>query len=128
MLLSEAHVFMDSRRFATKGNIAASYLFTQSRKRSVDIVWDSQKEHQVDKRLRDLTDYFYRVSRQNRWQPQRLDDGTLNPLFNKWAYVQVCEVIDDVEVVVQKFRFDITKAFPLYDTEMIIDPMAMDDD
>jgi hypothetical protein len=121
VLVSEIQVFMDSRRFASKGNIEASYLFTQTRKRNVDFLWDSQKLHQVDKRLRDLTDWLYVVSRANRYEPMTLKNGSRNPRFNPWALV---EVIDGTTgMVVNKFWFNIERSFGLYDTEQIIDPM-----
>lgn len=58
LLLDEIHTITDSRRSMTKKNIQWSYLYTQSRKRGVDIVATTQREMQVENRFRINCDYF----------------------------------------------------------------------
>jgi hypothetical protein len=54
VLLDEAHILVDSRLTGTQRNIAWSYLFTQARKRELDVLFTTQSFHQVELRLRDL--------------------------------------------------------------------------
>ena len=53
VLLDEAHIYLDSRRSASKVNVILSYFVLQSRKKSCDIYFTTQFIGQVDKRLRD---------------------------------------------------------------------------
>lgn len=56
--LDEVHVLIDSRRSVTGRNIMISYFILQTRKRGVSLFYTSQSIHQVEKRLRDNTDYI----------------------------------------------------------------------
>lgn len=58
LALTEVHVLLDSRESMKKRNKTLSYLILQTRKRQVYLFYDSQSLHQVEKRLRDNTDYF----------------------------------------------------------------------
>jgi ABC-type dipeptide/oligopeptide/nickel transport system ATPase component len=58
--IDEIHIFFESRRSGSKKNIVGSYLVTQSRKRSLDIVYTTQFFYQVEKRIRDNTQYLIR--------------------------------------------------------------------
>lgn len=60
LLIDEIHIFFESRRSGSKKNLAGSYLATQSRKRSLDILYTTQYLGQVEKRIRDNTDYLVR--------------------------------------------------------------------
>lgn len=53
VLIDEAHIYLDSRRSASKVNVILSYFVLQSRKMSCDIYYTTQFIGQVDKRLRD---------------------------------------------------------------------------
>jgi hypothetical protein len=119
LYLGEVQTFMDARMHATKGNIEASYLFMQSRKRNVTVLWNTQRLRQVEVRLKENTDYLYEIQRENRQIPFG------EPGFNPWAFVTVTDL--DNDQIVQKFWFNITKAFPLYDSFQIIDPMLLGD-
>ena len=55
VLIDEAHIYLDSRRSASKINVILSYFILQSRKKSCDIYYTTQFIGQVDKRLRDTT-------------------------------------------------------------------------
>jgi hypothetical protein len=55
LLIDEAHIYLDSRRSASKVNVILSYLILQSRKMSCDIYYTTQFIGQVDKRLRDTS-------------------------------------------------------------------------
>lgn len=52
ILIDEAHIYLDSRRSASKINLIISYFILQSRKKSCDIYYTTQFIDQVDKRLR----------------------------------------------------------------------------
>lgn len=58
LVLTEVHVLLESRRSSSDRNIAMSYLILQTRKRDVRVFYDSQDVMQVEKRLRENTDYF----------------------------------------------------------------------
>lgn len=121
MYVSEVHLFFDSRDFASSDNKKASGLFTQTRKRNVTFLWDSQRVNQVEKRLRQNSDFIYQVTRARRHEKYRLPDGRLNPRFNPWAIIRCIDM--DTGMCVQQFKFDIRTTFGLFDSEQIIDPM-----
>lgn len=56
IVIDEIHVFIDSRRSMSKGNVDIGHLLVMTRKLGVDLYWTSQQEHQVDRRLRDNTE------------------------------------------------------------------------
>lgn len=58
VLIDEIHIFMDSRRSASKKNLLTSYFLTQTRKQKVKLLATTQHRHQVDRRLRDNTEAF----------------------------------------------------------------------
>lgn len=58
MALDEIQMIADSRNSMSKANKLISYLVLQARKRSVDLSYTTQSIHQVEKRLRDQTDYL----------------------------------------------------------------------
>jgi len=55
-LVDEAHIFLDSRRSASKNNLAISYFILQTRKKDVKLLYTTQNKQQVDIRLRQQTD------------------------------------------------------------------------
>lgn len=54
--ITEMQVIADSRRHGKKQNLLMSYFVLQSRHRSVNLYYDTQFDHQVDKRIRDNVD------------------------------------------------------------------------
>lgn len=64
--IDEIHVWLDSRMHGTKRNRVASYMLTQTRKRSVDVMYTTQFLHQVEKRVRDNTDVVVECRNRNR--------------------------------------------------------------
>src|SRR5690606_23431888 len=57
IILDEAHIFLDSRRSASKGNLTTSYFILQTRKRGIIFIYTAQLGSSVDKRLRNVQDY-----------------------------------------------------------------------
>lgn len=113
LLLDEVHIFFESRRSGSKKNLAGSYLATQSRKRSLDIIYTTQYLGQVEKRLRDNTDYLVRAF--------KLDET----LYKYDIYKKMDSLTldtGDYEVVKTLFiRGDnCQKIYDMYDTEEII--------
>jgi putative hemolysin len=56
--VTEIHQFLESRSTQRGKQIRTTHSILQLRKLRVDFHWDSQAEHQVDKRLKDQTDYL----------------------------------------------------------------------
>lgn len=61
--LDEVHTWADSRVSGRQQNRVFSYLMLQSSKDDVNIYWTSQREGQVDKRLRQQTDIWITVQK-----------------------------------------------------------------
>jgi len=55
-LIDEAHIFIDSRRSASKRSLLMTYFITQTRKKDVTLLYTTQNIGQVEKRLRQQTD------------------------------------------------------------------------
>jgi hypothetical protein len=113
ILIDEAHVFFDSRNAMLKRNKIFSKFVTQSRKRSVDLLYTSQdkspqlffKSGQVELRLRKLTDYiiFCQCFTHNK---------------EKFIINTVC---DRYGIAIKKKIFKADDYYRLYDTNEIID-------
>lgn len=59
LLFDEIWLSADSRRSSTYANLITSSSMLQSRKRGFLVLWTSQNPHQVDNRIRDVTDYLF---------------------------------------------------------------------
>lgn len=111
--IDECHVFFDSRNSMLKRNKIFSKFVTQSRKRSVDLVYTTQdkspelflRSGQVDLRLRKLTDYiiFCKPVKQGR---------------NVFIINSFC---DKYGLMVRQNVFFANDYFKYYDTNEIID-------
>jgi len=108
LVIDEIHLFMDSRQSATKTNRIISYFITQSRKRNLVLVYTTQQSNQVDKRLRNNTDYFIKC--------ENLTPGAKKDMYIKWT-------ITDMENNSKKFVLIADPYFDIYDTHQIIDFM-----
>lgn len=56
--LTEVHQFLESRRTQKTDQLRVTYGILQLRKLRAELHWDSQADHQVEKRLLDQTDYI----------------------------------------------------------------------
>lgn len=56
--LTEVHQFLESRRTQKTDQLRVTYGLLQLRKLRAELHWDSQADHQVEKRLIDQTDYI----------------------------------------------------------------------
>jgi len=56
VFLDEAHTLLDSRNSASKRNKVLSYFIVLTRKMGCNLVYTTQRYHQIDKRLRDNSD------------------------------------------------------------------------
>lgn len=106
----EMHVFMDSREHASKKNKLISVLITQTRKLDVDLLFTTQRLHQVDRRLRDLTDIIIECK-------SRTVDYDINGEAIK-IFIYKFHFLDDGKVV--KVISDMRETFGLYDTKEVI--------
>lgn len=61
--IDEIHIFVDSRNSSSTRNKLMSYLFTQTSKRNIRLLYTTQFYHQIDKRLRDNTEIFIRCKK-----------------------------------------------------------------
>jgi hypothetical protein len=113
LAIDEIHVFFEARRSMSKKNIVGSYLTTQSRKRSLDIYYTTQYFYQVDKRIRDNTDYLIRA--------QKIDDDFYHYILYKKS-ISITLEAGDYEKINEFFLRgrNAKKYYELYDTEEII--------
>lgn len=77
--IDEIHVWLDSRMHGSKRNRVASYMLTQTRKRSVDVFYTTQFLHQVEKRVRDNTDIIVECRNRNREKDMGKPPEECNP-------------------------------------------------
>jgi hypothetical protein len=56
VFLDEAHTLLDSRNSASKRNKILTYFIVLTRKMGCNLVYTTQRYHQIDKRLRDNSD------------------------------------------------------------------------
>jgi hypothetical protein len=106
ILVDEAHVLLDSRSSQTKRNRIVSYFILQTRKRNVHLLYTTQSFHQVEKRLRDQSDYVIECS------------------FDKLSERVMQRINDRATGRTIKGVFDAKPVYDLYDTNLIIDPFA----
>jgi hypothetical protein len=114
ILIDEAHVFVDSRNAMTKKNKLFSKFITQSRKRSVDLLYTTQDKNpefflasgQVELRLRKMTDYIVFC------ESIKVDDEMY--IIQKWCDSYGCLIKEPISYLASPF-------YPLYDTDEIID-------
>jgi len=103
--LDEIHVFIDSRSSMKAVNRQVSYFVTQSRKRNLILMYTTQKFGQVDKRLRENTDYVIKCS---------------NKKKNGQLFIR-CHMIDSDDKE-RKFTINANKIFGMYDTHEVVNP------
>lgn len=114
VLIDEVHIFVDSRRSASKKNLSISYFITQTRKQKVKLLCTTQHRHQLDRRLRDNVNIY--VDCEKHILPlQYKDTGETLLIVN---YVNTRKRQEKVTFVGNPY-------FGLYDTEEII--MDFDD-
>lgn len=105
LCLDEIHVFIDSRASASDINKRVSYFITQSRKRNLVLMYTTQKFNQVEKRLRENTDYMVECSK---------------TVKNGKMYIR-CNMTD-TDGKSKKFTIDAADIFKLYDTHEVVNP------
>lgn len=108
VLIDELHIFLDSRRSASRKNLIGSYFITQTRKQKVKLLGTTQHRHQIDRRVRDNTDLF--IDCEKIELPTTLN-GKKVLLFTN--HINTRESYE-------KVRFVGNKYFNLYDTEELI--------
>lgn len=109
MCLDEIHVFIDSRASMRSVNKQVSYFITQSRKRNLVFMYTTQKFGQVDKRLRQNTDYLIEC--------KKLMKG-------EQVFIR-CNMVDSYDKK-RKFSIHANPIFKLYDTHEVVNPFAED--
>lgn len=125
LALDEIHIFIDSRRSASKRNTYLSYFILQTRKRGVNLYATSQFLSQIDVRLRNVTDYVVKceafIKKGNNFEvvtPIKASMGlTKEEGENLWI---MNNTINQGGEIVKREMFRAAKFFNLYDTKQII--------
>lgn len=84
VVLDEIHTLLDSRKSGTDLNTMLSYWFTQSRKRKVNILGTTQFFHQLEKRVRYVSDFIVECNcyqSYNKNSKYKNDDGILTDFW-----------------------------------------------
>ena len=102
--LDELWLWTDSRASGSKKNKIISMILNSSRKRGYDIGYTSQSLHQIDKRIRDITDMLV--------IPQMSGNGHYCTLY----FIRN----DRSQQLIKKYRFPTAPLFKCYDTNEII--------
>lgn len=108
VVLDEVHVDIDSRSFGN--NVEVTSFLLQTRKLDLDLIYTSQSLHQVDKRLRDITDIVMMCER------------VLSPDGSRASRV----VVIDLTSVTVRTRFVLAHSpelYALYDTKARVYPL-----
>lgn len=104
IILDEAHIYLDSRRSASKNNMTTSYFILQTRKRGIILIYTAQLGSSVDKRLRNVQDYNIVAIKDKRY----------------FKYV-VSNQTTEKTLILKKEKFK--PVFKMYDTNEIIPPI-----
>jgi len=113
VLLQEAHNYMDSRTSLTVKNRTLTYWILQSRHTgagSCDIIYDTQELGQIDKRLRNNTDFVCRPM-----IVEKFEDGTpvtIGVVLRGKLGQKFCKFYEE---------YDASKILNKYDTHEIVD-------
>lgn len=113
--IDEMHIFLDARSSFSSKNKLISYWILQTRKRGITLYYTTQYYSQVDKRLRNSTDYLIKA--------YNLGDKN-NPILFYSIFKKV-DVVGGSENYIELKSFflkNIKKFFKLYDTTEIINP------
>ena len=105
-ILDEIHVYIDSRASASKKNVIISYFALQTRKRNVRLGYTTQFVHQVDKRLRDLTEV----------------EVICENVMTSEGRIQVNFVRDIGRGIIINDKYIASDFFDYYDTNEIVNP------
>ena len=104
IILDEAHIYLDSRRSASKTNMTTSYFILQTRKRGIILIYTAQLGTSVDKRLRNVQDFNIVAIK--------------NKQFFKYV---VSSQTSERRITIRKDKFK--PIFKMYDTNEIIPPI-----
>jgi len=103
----ELWAWLDSRNFGKKSNIVKSKILLSSRKKELHIFYTAQGLDQMEKRVRNITDF------------EAVPTITAN---KEWCIVTVYQLSRSKRVrVIKKFKFKAKPIFDMYDTNYIID-------
>ena len=118
--VDEAYLYMDSRKFGTRGNILFSYLTMQSRHVGLDINMTAPQFSLLDVRQRANVDYVYQCT------AMRNIDGALSRCTIEDLEAELVDVILVKCVIVREnrlvsFLFDPHPYFDKFDTHEFVD-------
>ena len=112
-ILDEIDMYVDSRKSMKSDNIMITYLIKQVRKKDIKILYSSQYEHSVDRRLRDLTAKEFLC--RSRFLPIKYEGETFDLLM-------VYNDIYSQQHHIGNKRFCANPYFEMYDTRQLITP------
>lgn len=104
VILDEAHIYLDSRRSASKTNMTTSYFILQTRKRGIILIYTAQLGTSVDKRLRNVQDYNIVAIKNKKYFKYYVSSQTMQK-----------------SIIINKEKFK--PVFKIYDTNQIIPPI-----
>lgn len=120
--IDEITVFVDCRTSSSRSNRIFSYFVLQSRKRNVNVYYTTQSCSMLDKRLVEhthiiiLCDFHYQ---------EVVDENDVIhkiPMDN-WRHYTILDFRNPRDIKRTAFSMDITKFYPYYDTDEIIQPL-----
>lgn len=106
-ILDEIHIYIDSRSSSSKKNVIFSYFALQTRKRNVRLGYTTQFTHQVDKRLRDLTEIEINCDKIKTADGKRIQTNTVRDIGRNIIFAD---------------NFHANEFYEYYDTNEIVNP------
>ena len=110
--LDEFDMYIDSRKSMTKGNVIIGYFIKQIRKKNIKIMYATQMENNVDRRLRGLT------------RTEILCESVdININLSTGEILKIKVVYNSIYIMgkfKQKSRFIANKYFSMYNTKQLI--------
>lgn len=124
--ISELQTIADSRRSSSNQNLFCTYFVLQSRHRSVNLYWDSQFEHQVDRRIRDNTDIKIITEK------RKIYDEKGNPVISKksgqqkvYFHLTIIDLTQGIDPIITICDLDLENFYDKYNTDYIVNIFNM---
>ena len=118
--LDEGYMYLDSRKFGSRGNILFSYLTLQSRHLGLDVAITAPQFSLIDVRERANTDYVYQCRAMRikggslvRCSIEEMEAGLVDRILVS------CVIVRETRLV--RFLFDPRPYFDMYDTHEYVD-------
>lgn len=118
LIMDEMHVGSDAFAFLSKQNKELSVFATQIRKRKITWIYITQRFNRIDKRLRDQTDYIYKI--EGKYVLVQGKNKNFNSIYDN-STITIFDIVDSGQYKkVRSFNFYGKNYFKFYNTNQLI--------